>query len=105
MQQSKVYEIYSRQLSDESLMGFVEIEELLFGEPSALVLDPNDEKLRTEFQGVRRSYIPMHTILRIDEVRGYGDAKIRATIDKNDNISHFPVQGQFQKRDQQRRDE
>ena len=100
VQQGKIYEIYSRQLTDESLMGFIEVEELLFGEQGAsLLVDPNVEKLSNEFEGVRRCYIPLHTILRIDEVRQKGIAKIRTSADKTDNISPFPTLGVLRRDD------
>ena len=44
------------------------MEELLFGERWQLLVDPGEEKLKSEFSGVKRTYIPMHAIVRIDEV-------------------------------------
>jgi len=93
-QNEKLYEVYARYLTEESLMGFIEIEELLFQEStSGLVIDPTDEKLRAEFKGVKRSYIPLHTILRIDEVIKEGSARIQTSDDssgKKGNVSHLP---------------
>ena len=88
-QNDKVYDVYSRGLTEESLMGFVEVEELIFDEKAGVVVDPSEEKLKNEFEGVIRSYIPMHNILRIDEVTKKGIAKI---VDNKTagNISHFP---------------
>lgn len=86
-QEDKVYEIYARYLSEDSLMGFIEIEELLFNE-SSLVVDPSEEKIRTEFQEVKRCYIPLHHVLRIDEVVKKGSAKIKAT-DPKGNVHHL----------------
>ena len=40
----------------------------MFGEKSQMVIDPSEDKLRTEFTGVQRSFVPMHSIIRIDEV-------------------------------------
>ncbi|MFK3617755.1 DUF1820 family protein, partial [Coxiella burnetii] len=59
-QDEKIYEIYARYISEENLMGFIELEDLLFSEGNSVVVDPSEEKLKTEFQGVKRSYIPMH---------------------------------------------
>ena len=93
-QNEKLYEVYARYLSEESLMGFIEIEELLFQEATAgLLIDPTDEKLRAEFKGVKRSYIPLHTILRIDEVVKEGAARVTdsdASGKKGSNVSHLP---------------
>ena len=88
-QEDKVYEIYAHYLSEESLMGFIEIEELIFSEPHSIVVDPSEERLKTEFHGVKRSYIPIHMILRIDEMVKTGPAKIKGSVHK-DNIRHFP---------------
>lgn len=90
LQQDKVYEIFSRYLSEESLMGFIEIEELIFEEDKTIV-DPAEERVRKEFAGVQRSYIPLHAILRIDEVEKQGTAKVRKlkTVSQ-DNIRPFP---------------
>jgi len=66
--QSQIYEVYVNQIYQSDLYGFIEIEEYQFGERSGMILNPAEEKLKTEFNGVRRSYIPMHAIIRIDEV-------------------------------------
>ena len=44
--QGKVYEVYARKVSHGSLFGFVEIEELVFGERSSVVVDPGEERSR-----------------------------------------------------------
>ena len=74
--QGQVYEVYTRRVHPGSLMGFVEIEELVFGERSKLLVDPAEEKLRGEFKGVKRSYLPMHAVIRIDEMARQGPARI-----------------------------
>ncbi|MDR9433423.1 MAG: DUF1820 family protein [Spiribacter sp.] len=86
--QGKVYEIYARGISDAGILGFVEIEELSFGERTQVVVDPAEEKLKSEFAGVRRTYIPMHAVVRIDEVEKEGQAKIS---DTDGNVTPFPM--------------
>ncbi|MDG2297069.1 MAG: DUF1820 family protein, partial [Gammaproteobacteria bacterium] len=66
--QGKLYEVYAKSVSNSNLLGFIEIESLVFGEKTSLVVDPSEEKIKTEFEGVKRTYIPMHSVLRIDEV-------------------------------------
>jgi hypothetical protein len=88
--QGKVYEVYARKVTHGSLFGFIEVEDLVFGERASVVLDPAEERIRTEFEGVKRSYLPLHSVLRIDEVRKQGTAKITAL--EGANISQFPVQ-------------
>ena len=43
--QGQIFEIYARQIYQSDLYGFIEIEELVFGERSQLQVDPSEEKL------------------------------------------------------------
>ena len=88
--EGKVYEIYARHVSHGAMFGFVEVEGLLFGERSSVVVDPAEERLQTEFAGVERTYIPMHAVIRIDEVEKKGTSKIHAVDDKHDKIHQLP---------------
>ena len=87
LNKGKVYEIFVKQVYQSDLYGFIEIEEFLFDERSQVVVDPSEEKLKSEFTGVRRSFIPMQAIIRIDEVEKTGVAKISS----GDKITPFPV--------------
>ena len=91
LNQGKVYEIYVRQIATSSLFGFVEVEEILFGEKSQVVIDPAEERLQKEFEGVRRSYLPMHSVLRIDEVEKQGTARISDLEKGAATVMPFPV--------------
>lgn len=86
--QGKVYEIYARGVSHGGMPGFVEVEKLVFGEKSMVVVDTSEEKLKTEFEGVERFYVPLHSVIRIDEVAKAGPAKISAGGDK---VLPFPM--------------
>lgn len=87
--QGKVYEIYARKVTHGSLFGFIEVEELVFGERSTVVVDPVEEKVRAEFEGVQRTYLPMHSVLRVDEVRQQGVSKVSAF--DGSNVTPFPM--------------
>jgi len=87
--QGKVYEIYARKVSHGTLLGFVEVEELVFGGRTSVVLDPGEERIKTEFTGVTRSYLPLQSIIRIDEVRKQGVSKIVAL--EGANVAQFPL--------------
>ena len=89
MNQGQVYEVYARSVGHGSLFGFVEIEELVFGERSTVVLDPSEEKIKAEFKGVKRTYLPMHAVIRIDEVDKQGTSKISKLEDGN--VTQFPM--------------
>ena len=87
--QGKVYELYADTVRQGDLYGFIEIEGLIFGEHSSVVIDPSEEKLKNEFGGVNRTLVPMHAVIRIDEVEKRGPSKI-LELDKNANITPFP---------------
>jgi len=89
LNQGKVFEIYARSVGQGALFGFVEVEELVFGERTTVVVDPSEERLKSEFETVKRTYIPMHAIIRIDEVEKQGPSKI-SSID-GANVSQFPM--------------
>ena|SRR3990170_1680272 len=89
--QDKIFEVYAKSVSQGALFGFIEIEQLVFGEKSSLVVDPSEETLKTEFSNVTRTYIPMHSIIRIDEVNKQGLAKISRGAEQGNNIAPFPV--------------
>lgn len=91
LNQGKVYEVYARKVSQSGLYGFVEIESLVFGEKSTVVVDPAEEKLQTEFADVVRSYVPMHAVVRIDEVSRPGVAKISVVGEEGSKVTQFPV--------------
>ena len=74
--QQEVYEIYAQHVFQSDLWGFLEVEEFIFGERSQMIVDPAEEKLKNEFSGVKRSFIPMQSVVRIDEVEKEGAGKI-----------------------------
>ena len=83
----KIYEVYAHQVYQSDLYGFVTIEGLTFDERSKVVVDPGEEKLKSEFEQVKRFFVPMHAIIRIDEVDKQGVSKIS---EAGENIAHFP---------------
>lgn len=89
MNQGQIYEIYASEVGHGAMFGFVEVEELIFGERSTVVLDPSEEKIKAEFKGVKRTYLPMHCIVRIDEVDKQGTSKISKV--EGGNVAQFPM--------------
>jgi hypothetical protein len=87
--QGKVFEIYARKVGHGQLFGFIEVEELIFGEKSTVLVDPSEEKIQTEFAGVKRTYLPLHSVIRIDEVRKTGVSKVSA-VESGSNVAQFP---------------
>ena len=89
--QGKIYEIYARNVHQGAMFGFVEIEKLVFGEKSSVVVDPSEENLKSEFSEVTRTYIPLHSVIRIDEVNKQGSPKITDAGSEGGNVMPFPV--------------
>jgi len=89
LSQGQVYEVYARKVGHGALFGFVEIEELVFGKRSSVVVDPSEEKIKTEFTGVKRTYLPLHSVIRIDEVEKEGTSKISKL--EGSNVAQFPI--------------
>jgi len=89
-----VFEIYASHVFPSELYGFIEVEQLLFGEKSGLLIDPSEERLKTEFSGVKRTYIPMNAVIRIDEVEQQGVSKVTGA---KGSVSNFPIGGKVDK--------
>ena len=87
--QGQVYEVYAHNIYQSDLYGFVEIEDYTFGNRSQMLIDPSEDRLRNEFEGVQRSFIPMHAIVRIDEVEKEGGAKISDS--QGEKVTPFPI--------------
>ncbi len=91
--QGKVYELYARSVSQGELYGFVELGEIIFGERSGVLVDPSEERLKAEFKAVKRTHIPLHAVIRIDEVEKGGANKIISDGGDSANVTPFPATG------------
>ncbi len=89
LNQGQVYEVYARRVGQGDLLGFIEVEDLVFGEKTRVVVDPTEERLQREFEGVKRCYLPMHAVIRVDEVEKEGASRI--TEAAKGNVTAFPV--------------
>ena len=56
---------------------------------TTVVVDPSEEKIKSEFENVKRTYLPMHSIIRIDEVDKAGTSKISQV--EGGNVAQFPM--------------
>lgn len=90
---NQVFEVFARQIYQSDMWGFIEVEEFVFGERSQILVDPSEEKLKNEFSGVKRSYIPIQAVIRIDEVEKEGSSKVSALASGEDNVASFPFAG------------
>ena len=85
--QDKVFEIYAREVYQGDLYGFVMVEDLVFDTNNTVLVDPGEEKLKSEFDGVNQTIIPMHSIIRIDMVEKRGVSKM---VEIEGNVAQFP---------------
>lgn len=89
--QDNVYELYACKVTQGSLYAFVEIEDILFGEHTQMLVDPSEERLKAEFAGVKRAYIPLPAVIRVDEVEKEGVSKILGAAGDKGNVTSFPL--------------
>ena len=78
MGEGKIYELYAKNVSQGGLFGFIEVSQMVWGKKSEVIIDPSEQELRNEFQGVKCVHLPMHSVVRIDEVEKGGSGKIIA---------------------------
>jgi hypothetical protein len=88
----KIYEIYARRVSSSTLWGFTEVADLQF-EEAGLLVDPAEERLRTEFRETRALHLPMQAIVRIEEVERRGQSVIRDAATGERVVTPFPMPG------------
>ncbi|CAM4032209.1 DUF1820 domain-containing protein [Vreelandella rituensis] len=86
-QQGEIWDLYVREIFQSELWGFIEVEEFVFEDPSRLVVDTATEKLQRTFEGVKRSYLPLNAIVRIDEVEREGPLR---AVKSESSIAEFP---------------
>jgi len=87
----KLYQLHAQQVAQGDLYGFIEIRDLLFGEHTSVVIDPAEERLKAEFAGVQRLLLPLHAVIRIEEVEKRGQNKILDLDGALSNITPFPL--------------
>ena len=87
----KVYELFCSGVCTSGLLGFIEVSGLEFGDKDSLVVDPTEEKVRDEFDGVEILHLPMHSVLRVEQVKQKGTAVIRDR-ESGEKVTPFPSQ-------------
>lgn len=86
----KVYELYAKKVAASELYGFTVISDLQFGSPSSMLVDPAEERLREEFAKTKAIHLPMHALIRVEEVEERGTAVIRDQT-TGEKITPFPL--------------
>jgi len=88
--QGKVYEIYARRVSHGELFGFIEVEDIIFGERATVVVDPAEERIKGEFDGVKRTYLPCTPSCGSTRSRSRASAKSRPSKEAARTSRSFP---------------
>jgi hypothetical protein len=87
----KVYELFCTGVCTSGLLGFIEVSGLELGDKDSLVVDPTEEKMRDEFDGVEVLHLPLHSVLRVEQVKKKGQLVIRER-ESGEKVTPFPVQ-------------
>jgi hypothetical protein len=86
----KVYELFARNAVSSGLYGFIEVEGLIFDSTKGLVVDTTEERMQDEFSGCKVLHLPMHSVVRIEEVEKRGTCLIRDR-ESGEKIMPFPL--------------
>ena len=81
-----IFEIYAKYIDHNNFIGFVELSDIIIQNNSKFILDPIAEKLKNEFKDVNITYIPISSIIRIDQIK-----KKIININDKSNIKLFPL--------------
>lgn len=87
----KVYELYARRVGASSLWGFTEVSDLVFDVGEGVVVDPTEERLRDEFADTRVLHLPMHSVVRVEEVDRRSAPTIRDAATGDRVVTPFPL--------------
>lgn len=89
----QIFQLHAKCVDCSELYGFIEVEDLIFDEHTGVVIDPSEERLKSEFKGVNRLFLPLHSVIRIDEMEHKGKNKILDKEGRKTNIMPFPLPG------------
>ena len=88
-QDDKHCELYAKYICEESLMGFLEVESLIFSSNNpGIIVDVQQEELKQQYKGVKRTYIPIHTVIRVDEIKA-SECQLSTNASPADNITYL----------------
>ena len=88
--QGRTLELYACHVDSSTLWGFTQIGDIEFEHSEGIVVDPTEEKLREEFKNTKVLHLPMHCIVRIEEVEKRGPLSIRDAT-SGEKIMPFPL--------------
>lgn len=86
-----IYEIFAKNVMQSNIFGFLEIEDLVFGEKSNLLVDPNEDSIKKEFEHTKRLFIPIHSVIRVEEIDKEIQLKPRVISLKDNTNQKIPT--------------
>ena len=64
---SDEFEVHAKEVKTSDLFGFIELSEFVYPKKNQIIITPDGNKTEREFKDVRRTFIPIKDIKRIDE--------------------------------------
>ncbi|MEW5692596.1 MAG: DUF1820 family protein [Candidatus Hydrogenedentota bacterium] len=61
------YEIHAKKIENSTLFGFIELSEFVYPQKKNIIIEPGSDRIEKEFKDVKRTYIPIKDVIRIDE--------------------------------------
>ncbi len=86
--QNGVIELHVRQIYQSELCGFIEVEELIFKNRYPTFINLEKEKVKSIFDNVKRSFIPISAIIRIDELENNKEVEDSASLNSIVSFLH-----------------
>ena len=73
---NELYQICARSVGPSDWWGLIELSDFIFPE-NKLVYNPGEERIKREFSNIRRTWIPYHAIVRVDEVLDSMESEVK----------------------------
>ncbi|MDY6821978.1 MAG: DUF1820 family protein [Deferribacterota bacterium] len=67
-EKKEVMQLHANEVNPTSFLGLIEVSDIVFIDSSDIIVTPEDDKVRKDFKDVKKTYIPINYIIRIDEV-------------------------------------
>ena len=85
------YDLYVKHVYPADMAGFICLENFLFQEENAVIINPRNERLASEFAAVETAFIPYYQIVRIDQVSKAGQSRMQ-DCDGKGKVRRFPIE-------------
>ena len=83
--------LHALHVIEDSLAGFIELDELVFQSNQTGVTFSQDEKMSQQFKGVRGTYLPVNKVIRIDVLELVKPLRCALSIKAQNKITSINV--------------